>query len=88
MEWGSEFVNTMGLRFPQRVCLMDLLLSLIFSSVGGVYFFIGRREREPLYLIVGALLIVYPYFVTQTALIIGIGIVLIAVPPARNRGWF
>jgi len=41
-----------------------------------------------MYLIVGALLVVYPYFVSNTLLIIGIGIVLIGIPPARNRGWF
>lgn len=67
---------------------MNLLLGLIFSSVGGVYLFIGRRDHEPLYLIVGATLIFYPYFVTNAWLIVVIGIVLIAIPAARNRGWF
>lgn len=76
------------LRFSFWTRTMNLLLGLIFSSVGGVYLFIGRREHDPVYLIVGALLIVYSYFVTHTLLIIGIGIVLIAIPPARNRGWF
>lgn len=67
---------------------MGLLLSIIFGAIGGVYLFYGRREHEPLYLVIGAALMFYPYFVSNVPLLLAIGIALVAVPMGRKRGWF
>ena len=65
-----------------------LFLGLIFGSVGVVYLYLGRRDHEPMYLIVGVLLIIYPYLFSNLLLIILIGAVLTAIPIARARGLF
>ena len=67
---------------------MTIFLGILFSSIGGIYLFLGRREHDPVYLLIGFTLIVYPYFVTNIALMIAVGIVLSAIPFARSRGWF
>ncbi len=67
---------------------MSLVISIIFGAIGGVYFFHGRREHEPLLLVIGAALMFYPYFVSNVPLLLAIGIALVAVPLGRKRGWF
>ena len=67
---------------------MTLLLGLIFGAVGTVYLYIGRKDHDPLYLIVGFLLIIYPYVFTSVVMIILIGIVLSLIPWAHARGYF
>lgn len=66
---------------------MELFLGLIFGSIGGVYLFLARREHSALYLVVGALLILFPYVVSGAFLTIAIGTALTLVPIAVNRGW-
>lgn len=67
---------------------MTLLLGIIFGAIGGVYFFHGRREHEPLFLVIGAALIFFPYFVSNVPLLLAIGIAFVAIPMGRKRGWF
>lgn len=67
---------------------MTLFLGLIFGAVGTVYLIIGRKERDPLYLIVGFLLIIYPYAFSSAIMIVIIGIVLSLIPYAHYRGLF
>jgi hypothetical protein len=67
---------------------MTLLLGLLFGAVGTVYLIVGRKEHDPLYLIVGFLLIIYPYIFSSAILIIVIGIVLSLIPYAHSRGMF
>jgi len=67
---------------------MTLFLGLIFGAVGTVYLYIGRKEHDAMYLIVGFLLIIYPYIFTSAIMIIIIGIVLSLVPYAHSRGLF
>ena len=67
---------------------MTLFLGLIFGAVGTVYLFIGRKEHDALYLIVGFLLIIYPYIFSSAAMIIIIGVVLSVVPYLHYRGVF
>ena len=67
---------------------MTLFLGLLFGSVGTVYLIVGRKEHDPLYLIVGFLLIIYPYIFSSAIMIIAIGIVLSLIPYAHSRGLF
>jgi hypothetical protein len=66
---------------------MELFLGIVFGSIGGVYVFLARREHSALYLVIGALLILFPYFVSGVPLTIVIGVALSIVPVAVNRGW-
>ena len=57
-----------------------LLWSLVFSLFGLGFFTYGKRQVAPIPLVVGLTLMIYPYFVTNLALLIAIGIALIALP--------
>jgi predicted membrane protein len=57
-----------------------LLWGLLFSSIGLGFAIYGRRQRAVVPLLCGIALMVYPYFVANVVLLVGIGIVLIAIP--------
>ena len=57
-----------------------LLWSLVFSLIGLGFLTYGKRQAAPIPLVVGLTLMIYPYFVTNLALLIAIGISLIALP--------
>jgi len=67
---------------------LTLFLGLIFGSVGTVYLIIGRKEHDPFYLVVGFLLIIYPYIFSSAIMIIVIGVVLSLIPYLHWRGLF
>ncbi len=67
---------------------MTLFLGLIFGSIGTVYFIYGKRIHEPLLLIVGLALVIYPYFFENVVLVLLIGALLAAIPIARHKGLF
>ena len=58
----------------------SLLWGLIFSSVGLGFFIYGKKQNAIVPLVCGLALMVCPYFVTNTFLLIGIGALLIALP--------
>jgi hypothetical protein len=57
-----------------------LLWGLLFGSIGTGFLIYGRNQRAAVPLVCGLALIVFPYFVTNVPLMIGIGIVLCAIP--------
>ena len=57
-----------------------LLWSVLFSSIGLGFFVYGRKQRSLMPLLTGLALMIYPYFVDTVTLLIGAGIVLIALP--------
>jgi hypothetical protein len=57
-----------------------LLWGLLFGSIGMGFFVYGKRQRAVVPLVCGLALMVFPYFVSSTILLVGIGIALIAVP--------
>jgi len=63
---------------------MDLetywLLSILFGSIGIGYFLYGRRQRRLAPSIAGALLCVYPYFISSAIPMIVIGVGLVVLP--------
>jgi hypothetical protein len=57
-----------------------LLWGLLFGSIGLGFFIYGRKQRAPAALLCGIALMVYPYFVSNLWLLVGIGVVLCAIP--------
>jgi hypothetical protein len=53
---------------------------VLFGSIGLGYFIYGKRQSAPLPLICGIALIVFPYFVSNTWLLVGIGVILCSIP--------
>jgi len=58
----------------------SLLWGLVFSSVGLGFFIYGKKQRAVVPLVCGLTLMIYPYFIANTLLLVGIGVVLIALP--------
>lgn len=57
-----------------------LLWSLLFGSIGVGYFIYGKRQQKFSALGAGAALCVYTFFVSNTYLLVAIGVGLLAVP--------
>ena len=57
-----------------------LLWGLLFSSIGMGFFLYGRKQTRPVPLVCGIVLMIYPYFVPSTIWLVGIGVVLCALP--------
>ena len=58
----------------------SLLWGLLFGSIGFGFLIYGRKQRAVVPLICGVALMIFPYFVSNTILLITIGIALIAIP--------
>jgi hypothetical protein len=65
---------------------MSLFLGLLFGSIGMVYLIYGKRQSSPIHLVVGAILIIYPYLFSNALLVFIAGVILTAIPYARHRG--
>ncbi|MET0519822.1 MAG: hypothetical protein ABW005_13445 [Burkholderiaceae bacterium] len=57
-----------------------LMWGVLFGSLGAGYFLYGRKQRAVVPLVCGLLLIVFPYFVTNTLLMVLVGAALVATP--------
>ncbi len=53
---------------------------LLFGSIGLGYFIYGKKQGAPVPLVCGVALMTFPYFVSNTLLLVGIGAALIAIP--------
>jgi len=58
----------------------ELLWGVLFSSIGVGYFMYGRRQGKTIPLLSGVVLMVYPYFMPNTAALVIIGAIFVAVP--------
>jgi hypothetical protein len=56
------------------------LWGLLFGSIGLGFFMYGRRQRAVVPLVCGLALMVFPYFVTNTVLLVLIGVALMTIP--------
>lgn len=54
-----------------------LYLSALFSLIGLAIFTYGRRQRTATHTVVGLALMGYPYFVSGTLPLIGVGVALL-----------
>ncbi len=66
---------------------VTFFLGILFSSVGGVYFFYGRKSYDASFLVCGVLLMLYPYFVPGALLMTVVGVALVMFPIARKNEW-
>lgn len=57
-----------------------LLWGLLFGSVGLGFFMYGKKQRAAVPLVCGLALMIFPYFVSNTYLLVSIGAVLMAIP--------
>ena len=57
-----------------------LLWGLLFGSVGLGFFVYGRRQKTVVPLLTGLALMIFPYFVSNTILLVALGVTLIAIP--------
>ena len=66
----------------------SLLASLLVSSIGFVAFMYGKKQSRVPQMVVGVLMMAYPYFVTNVALMLGVAVVLLAALWGAVRlGW-
>jgi len=57
-----------------------ILWCLLFGSAGLGYFIYGKRQKAAVPLVCGLALMIYPYFVSGTVLLVAIGAALVALP--------
>jgi len=53
---------------------------LLFSSIGLGFFIYGTKQRAVVPLVCGLALMGFPYFVSNMMLLVGIGVLLMAIP--------
>ena len=58
----------------------SLLWGLLFGSIGLGFFVYGRKQKVVVPLVCGLVLMVFPYFISNTILLVAIGVALMAVP--------
>ena len=59
---------------------MGMIYGILFGAIGVGYIVYGRKQRRAIALLCGVVLCAFPYFLDNAYLIIGIGVVLMAVP--------
>ena len=58
----------------------SLLIGVLASAMGMGYFVYGKKQQMYIPMVAGVALCVYPYFVSNIYLMIGVGVVLMALP--------
>lgn len=57
-----------------------ILWGILFGAIGMGFFIYGRKQRAGVPLVCGLALMVYPYFISNTVLLVVIGVALMVVP--------
>ena len=60
--------------------LPTILWGLLFGSIGFGYFLYGKKQKKPIALVTGLILMGFPYLVTDTLALVGIGGLIMVVP--------
>jgi len=58
----------------------SIIWGLIFGSIGLGYFVYGKKQRSVVPLVCGLGLMVFPYFVSNTAVLVTVGLLLSMIP--------
>ena len=64
----------------RKVNASMLLWGILFSSIGLGYFVYGKKQSSMIPLLSGLLLMVVPYFISGTLLLVLVGAALVAAP--------
>ena len=62
-----------------------LLWGTLFGGIGIGYFMYGKKQKKPIPLCCGLALMGFPYVVTGTYALVGVGVLLMAVPFVVKR---
>lgn len=65
--------------------ISQLLWGVLFGAIGMGYFVYGKKQRAAVPLLCGVALMVFPYFVSNAALIVLVGAGLCAIPYFYRR---
>ena len=57
-----------------------LLWGLLFGSIGLGFFVYGKKQKAAVPMVCGLALMIFPYFISNTIVLVAIGAMLIAVP--------
>lgn len=57
-----------------------LIWGLLFGSIGMGFFIYGKRQKAVVPLVCGLALMAFPYFVSDTVLVVVIGLALMVIP--------
>ena len=60
--------------------MTNMLWGVLFSGIGVGFFLYGKKQKKLVPLLCGLALMIYPYFVTNTVLLVLLGIALLALP--------
>ena len=58
----------------------SLLWGLLFSTVGFGFFMYGKKQKAVIPLVCGLTLMIYPYFISNTILLVAVGATLTVLP--------
>ncbi len=58
----------------------SLLWGVLFGSIGVGFFVYGKKQRAVVPLVCGLALMVFPYFIANSFLLVAVGLALMAVP--------
>lgn len=58
----------------------SLLWGSLFGAFGLGYFVYGKKQKAVVPLVCGLVLMIFPYFISDTILLVAIGLVLMAIP--------
>ena len=62
-----------------------LLWEVVFSSIGFGYFVYGKKQANPVVRYTGVALILFPYAINSSTLLVVIGLSLMALPKLVSR---
>lgn len=58
----------------------SLLWGVLFGSIGVGFFVYGKKQRAVVPLVCGLALMVFPYFISNSVLLVVVGLALMAIP--------
>jgi hypothetical protein len=63
----------------------DLIIGLLFGSIGMGYFMYGKNTSKVVFRYTGVALMVYPYFIENTIAVLAVGVALMFLPKLIDR---
>ena len=66
---------------------MTFYLSFVISTIGFAYFVYGKKAYSIDFMLTGAGLMIYPYFIKNSALVGIIAVTLLMLPIVKKRLW-